>query len=1056
MVETFIRRPVLSLVISLIITLLGVLALFRLPVTQFPDIVPPSVVVTASYNGANAEVCEKAVATPLERAINGVPGMTYMNSVSSNNGVTLVQITFNVGTDPDQAAVNVQNRVTTVLDELPEEVIKAGVTTEKEVNSMLLYLNIMSKGNDMNEEFIFNFTDINVLPELKRIDGVGFVTIMGRREYSMRVWLKPDRMLAYNISSEEVIAALRRQNIEAAPGVTGENSGKDNQVKQYVLKYTGKFNTPEEYKQVVLKAEEDGGLVRLKDIADIEFGTVSYDMSSKTDGRPSASIMIKQRPGSNARDVINNIKAKMGELKETTFPPGMEYNYAYDVSRFLDASINEVMHTLFEAFVLVFIVVFIFLQDFKSTLIPALAVPVALIGTLAFLQLLGFSINILTLFALVLAIGIVVDNAIVVVEAVHVKMTEQGLDATEATVSAMKEISGAILAITLVMSAVFVPVAFLSGPVGVFYRQFSLTLAISIVISGINALTLTPALCALMLKHTHARKKKNVLDKFFAGFNKYYNKTESKFGSLVSRIAVRKPVTIAMLLFFLVAAWGANAILPSGFIPTEDQGMIYVNVTTPAGSTVERTEKVLDQLELVTKKMKSVENVSTLAGYSLMSDISGASYGMAMINLARWDEREQSVDEMIEELRQKSKHIADASIEYFAPPTVPGFGNASGFELRLLDKNRGGEMAKTADVTQKFLDSLKSHKVLAGAFTSFDPNFPQYLIHLDQEMAAQKGVSVDNAMSTLQTLVGSYYATNFIRFGQMYKVMLQAYPQYRAKPEDILQLHVKNEQGLMVPYSTFIKMERVYGPEQITRYNMYSSAMINGDARKGFSSSDAITAVEETAAKVLPRGYEIEWSGMTREQILSGNQAVYIFIICLVFVYLLLAAQYESFLLPLPVILSLPTGIFGAFLTLKLAGLENNIYAQVALVMLIGLLGKNAILIVEFAELRRREGYTVLEAAKSGAVSRLRPILMTSFAFIAGLIPLCVASGAGALGNRSIGTAAAGGMFFGTIFGVVLIPGLYVIFASIGHKKKPKQQKLQVVGHEHQMSHEPA
>ncbi|MCW3078678.1 MAG: Multidrug transporter AcrB [Segetibacter sp.] len=1046
----------MSLVISLIITLLGVLALFRLPVTQFPDIVPPSVVVTASYNGANAEVCEKAVATPLERAINGVPGMTYMNSVSSNNGVTLVQITFNVGTDPDQAAVNVQNRVTTVLDELPEEVIKAGVTTEKEVNSMLLYLNIMSKGNDMNEEFIFNFTDINVLPELKRIDGVGFVTIMGRREYSMRVWLKPDRMLAYNISSEEVIAALRRQNIEAAPGVTGENSGKDNQVKQYVLKYTGKFNTPEEYKQVVLKAEEDGGLVRLKDIADIEFGTVSYDMSSKTDGRPSASIMIKQRPGSNARDVINNIKAKMGELKETTFPPGMEYNYAYDVSRFLDASINEVMHTLFEAFVLVFIVVFIFLQDFKSTLIPALAVPVALIGTLAFLQLLGFSINILTLFALVLAIGIVVDNAIVVVEAVHVKMTEQGLDATEATVSAMKEISGAILAITLVMSAVFVPVAFLSGPVGVFYRQFSLTLAISIVISGINALTLTPALCALMLKHTHARKKKNVLDKFFAGFNKYYNKTESKFGSLVSRIAVRKPVTIAMLLFFLVAAWGANAILPSGFIPTEDQGMIYVNVTTPAGSTVERTEKVLDQLELVTKKMKSVENVSTLAGYSLMSDISGASYGMAMINLARWDEREQSVDEMIEELRQKSKHIADASIEYFAPPTVPGFGNASGFELRLLDKNRGGEMAKTADVTQKFLDSLKSHKVLAGAFTSFDPNFPQYLIHLDQEMAAQKGVSVDNAMSTLQTLVGSYYATNFIRFGQMYKVMLQAYPQYRAKPEDILQLHVKNEQGLMVPYSTFIKMERVYGPEQITRYNMYSSAMINGDARKGFSSSDAITAVEETAAKVLPRGYEIEWSGMTREQILSGNQAVYIFIICLVFVYLLLAAQYESFLLPLPVILSLPTGIFGAFLTLKLAGLENNIYAQVALVMLIGLLGKNAILIVEFAELRRREGYTVLEAAKSGAVSRLRPILMTSFAFIAGLIPLCVASGAGALGNRSIGTAAAGGMFFGTIFGVVLIPGLYVIFASIGHKKKPKQQKLQVVGHEHQMSHEPA
>lgn len=1056
MVETFIRRPVLSLVISLIITLLGVLALFGLPITQFPDIVPPSVVVTANYNGANADVCAKAVATPLERAINGVPGMTYMNSVSSNNGVTLIQVFFNVGTDPDQAAVNVQNRVTTVLDELPEEVIKAGVTTEKEVNSMLLYLNIMSKGNDMNEEFIFNFTDINVLPELKRIDGVGFVTIMGRREYSMRVWLKPDRMLAYNISSEEVIAALRRQNIEAAPGVAGENSGKDSQVKQYVLKYTGKFNTPEEYKRVVLKAEEDGGLVRLRDIADIEFGTVSYDMSSKTDGRPSASIMIKQRPGSNARDVINNIKAKMDELKETTFPPGMEYNYAYDVSRFLDASINEVMHTLFEAFILVFIVVFIFLQDFRSTLIPALAVPVALIGTLAFLQLLGFSINILTLFALVLAIGIVVDNAIVVVEAVHVKMNEEGLDATEATVAAMKEISGAILAITLVMSAVFVPVAFLSGPVGVFYRQFSLTLAISIVISGINALTLTPALCALMLKHTHGKKKLSFIDKFFAGFNRYYEKTERRFGGLVSKIAVRKPATIAMLLFFVVATWGANAILPSGFIPTEDQGMVYINVTTPAGSTVERTEKVLDQLELVTKKLPSVENVSTLAGYSLMSDISGASYGMAMINLAPWDKRENSVDELIEELQQKSKHISDASIEFFAPPTVPGFGNASGFELRLLDKNRGGELEKTAVVTQKFIEALKSHKVLNGAFTSFDPNFPQYLIHLDQDMAAQKGVSVDNAMSTLQTLVGSYYATNFIRFGQMYKVMLQAYPQYRSKPEDILQLHVKNDQGLMVPYSTFIKMERVYGPEQINRYNMYTSAMINGDARKGFSSSDAIAAVEETAAKVLPKGYEIEWSGMTREQILSGNQAVYIFIIVLVFVYLLLAAQYESFLLPLPVILSLPTGIFGAFLTLKLAGLENNIYAQVALVMLVGLLGKNAILVVEFAELRRRQGLTVIQAAKEGAVSRLRPILMTSFAFIAGLIPLCIASGAGALGNRSIGTAAAGGMFFGTVFGVVLIPGLYAIFASIGQKKKPKKHHLQAVHNGHEVKHEPA
>ncbi|WP_153798912.1 efflux RND transporter permease subunit [Foetidibacter luteolus] len=1046
MVETFIRRPVLSLVISIIITLLGVLALVTLPITQFPDIVPPSVVVTANYNGANAEVCAKAVATPLERAINGVPGMTYMNSVSSNNGTTLVQVFFEVGTDPDRAAVNVQNRVTTTLDEMPEEVIKAGVTTEKEVNSMLLYLNLISKDSSMNEEFIYNFADINVLPELKRINGVGFADIMGAREYSMRVWLKPDRMLAYNISTEEIIATLRAQNIEAAPGVAGENSGKDKQVKQYVLKYTGKFNTPEEYQNVVLKADANGSVLRLKDIADIEFGTVSYDMASKTDGKPSASIMIKQRPGSNAQEVIENIKNKMEELKSTTFPPGMDVNYAYDVSRFLDASIHEVLRTLVEAFILVFIVVFIFLQDFRSTLIPALAVPVALIGTLAFMQMLGFSINMLTLFALVLAIGIVVDNAIVVVEAVHVKMSEEHLPPLEATISAMKEISGAIVAITLVMSAVFIPVAFLSGPVGVFYRQFSLTLAISIVISGINALTLTPALCALMLKHNTGKKKKNLLQRFYGAFNKGYNKTEKKYGSMVAWMAGRKMVTLILFVGFCLATWGMSAILPSGFIPTEDQGMIYVNVTTPPGSTVDRTEKVMDEIETAAAEFEVVENISTLAGYSLMSDISGASYGMAMINLKMWEERDETVNALIKKLQDKTKHITDATIEFFAPPTVPGFGNASGFEMRLLDKNRGNSLDETAKVTKDFIEAMRNDKIIGSAFTSFDPNFPQYLIHVDQEMAAKKGVTIDNAMSTLQTLLGSYYATNFIRFGQMYKVMLQAYPTYRSKPEDILNLYVKNDKGEMVPYSTFIRLERVFGPEQITRYNMYTSAMITGDAAEGYSSGQAIEAIQKLAAEKLPRGFDYEWSGMTREQILSGNQAVVIFIIVLVFVYLLLAAQYESFALPMPVILSLPTGVFGSFMFLKLAGLENNIYAQVALVMLVGLLSKNAILIVEFAIQRRKQGLSILEAAKEGAISRLRPILMTSFAFIAGLIPLCIASGAGAMGNRSIGTAAAGGMLIGTVFGIFLIPGLYVVFAQLAERKGKK--KKTVVKHE--------
>ncbi|GAB2953659.1 efflux RND transporter permease subunit [Hymenobacter coalescens] len=1041
MLALFIKRPVLSLVISLIFVLLGGLAFFSLPITQFPEIVPPSVTVTAKYTGANAEVCAKAVATPLERAINGVPGMTYMSTVTSNNGITAIQVFFEVGTDPDLAAVNVQNRVTTIIDELPEEVIKAGVTTEKEVNSMLLYLNVMSDDPSADEEFIYNFADINILQELKRIEGVGRAEIMGSREYSMRVWLKPDRLLAYNVSADEVVDAIRAQNVEAAPGQTGESSGRTAQMLQYVLRYTGKLFQPEQYRSIVVRANSDGSVLRLQDVAEVEFGTLSYGMASKTDGRASAAIMLKQRPGSNAREVIENVKTRMAELKGTSFPPGMTYNISYDVSRFLDASIHEVLRTLFEAFLLVFVVVYLFLQDWRSTLIPALAVPVALIGTLAFMQLFGFSINLLTLFALVLAIGIVVDNAIVVVEAVHVKMHEEHLSPRKATLAAMQEIGGAIVAITLVMTAVFVPVAFMSGPVGVFYRQFSLTLAISIVISGVNALTLTPALCAIMLKPSHAiegdtadapdGKRPGLLARFFAGFNRYYDRVARGYESLLRRLAPRRAVTLGLFALFCAATWGLSTILPSGFIPTEDQGMIYVNVTAPAGATVERTEKVLDQIQQQAAQLGPVESVTTLAGYSLLNEVAGASYGMGMINLKAWDQREQSVDELIAELRKRTAGIRDARIEFFSPPTVPGFGNSSGFELRVLDKTGRGDLQQTADATNKFITALAKTPEIGAAFTTFDPNFPQYLIHVDQEMAAKRGVTVDRAMSTLQTLLGSYYASNFIRFGQMYKVMVQAAPNYRTAPEDVLKLYVKNDRGEMVPYSTFLTMERVYGPEQLTRYNMYTSAMLNGDAAPGFSSGEAIQAAERVAKQELPRGFSYEWSGMTREQILSGNQAVYVFLMVIVFVYLLLAAQYESFLLPLPVLLSLPTGVFGAFLSLKLLGLENNIYAQVALVMLIGLLGKNAILIIEVANQRRQQGASVLDAAIEGAVSRLRPILMTSFAFIAGLIPLCIASGAGALGNRSIGTAAAGGMLIGTLFGVVLIPGLYVLFAAL-------------------------
>ncbi|MFN8115416.1 MAG: efflux RND transporter permease subunit [Bacteroidia bacterium] len=1037
MLKKFIQRPVLSLVISLFITLLGLLALSQLPVTQYPDIAPPAVSVTTKYTGANAEVSAKAVVTPLERAINGVPGMAYMTSVSGNDGTSIIQVYFKVGTDPDLAAVNVQNRVATVLDELPEEVIKAGVSTEKEVNSMLMYLNLVSSDSTLDEKFIYNFADINVLAELKRIDGVGFADIMGQREYAMRVWLKPQRMDAYEISAEEIIQSLRAQNVEAAPGKVGESSGKHPQALQYVLRYTGKLTQKEQYENIVIKVSETGEMLRLKDVADIEFGSLDYDVLSKENGKPSAAIILKQRPGSNASEVISNIKERLEFLKASSFPPGMDYTISYDVSRFLDASIHEVIKTLLEAFLLVALVVFLFLQDWRSTLIPVLAVPVSLIGTFAFMQLFGFSINLLTLFALVLAIGIVVDNAIVVVEAVHAKMEENHSDPKTATMQAMGEIGGAIVAITLVMSAVFIPVAFLDGPVGVFYRQFSVTMAISIVISGINALTLTPALCAIMLKNHHQHPKpKNLLSRFFDGFNRYYDSIALKYRRVLNLIVNRRVVTVGALVIFCLATWGVGKILPTGFIPTEDQGTIYVNVTTPVGATLERTEKVMGEIDDVAKTIEAIESISTLAGFSMMTDGSGASFGMSTISLKPWKDRKQTANDIIAVLQEKTKHIKDAEIQFFPPPAVPGFGNASGYELRLLDKTGSGNLKETYKVTKDFMEAVGKRKEVKSIFTSFNPTFPQYLIHIDQDVAAKKGISVDNAMSNLQTLMGSYYATNFIRFGQMYKVMLQSDPKFRAQPEDILKLRVKNKNGEMVPYSIFSKIERVYGPEQLTRYNMYISAMLNGEAADGYSSGDAIKAIEEVAKEKLPRGYSYEWSGMTREEILSGNQVVVIFAICLLFVYLLLSAQYESFLLPLPVILSLPVGIFGSLFILYILGLENNIYAQVAMVMLIGLLGKNAILIIEFAILKQKEGRTVLEAAIEGAIARLRPILMTSFAFIAGLIPLMLASGAGAIGNKTIGSAAAGGMLFGTLFGVVIIPGLYVLVASISERRK--------------------
>ena len=1035
MFNKFIKRPVLSIVISIIITLLGALAIVQLPITQFPSISPPKVNVSAEYPGANGELMIKSVVIPLERAINGVPGMKYFESQAGNDGVCSINIVFELGTDPNIASVNVQNRVAAVLNKLPPEVVKQGVKITREESNMLMYINVYSKDTSMDVNFLYNFADINLLADLKRVDGVGFADILGNREYAMRIWLKPDRMLAYSVSAEEVLKALDEQNLEAAPGKTGESSGKKSQTFQYVLKYPGRYSTKEGYENIVLKSNPNGQILRSKDVADVEFGSTYYDLSSKLNGKPAASIMIKQSYGSNASAVISNIKQKMEEIKASSFSKGMDYEISYDVSKFLDASIEKVLHTLLEAFLLVSLVVFIFLGDWRSTLIPAIAVPVSLIGTFFFMQFFGITLNLITLFALVLAIGIVVDNAIVVVEAVHAKMEENNLEAQAATELAMSEISGAIIAITLVMAAVFIPVAFMSGPVGIFYRQFSVTMATSIILSGVIALTLTPALCASMLKNTHGAKKKNSwLNRFLNGFNNWFNKVLGKYTKLLSLIVNRRMVTILTLIAFCLGTWKLSSNIPAGFIPNEDQGMFYAIILTPPGSTLERTNEVLGQIQKVANSMEDVKSVSTTAGFEILTEGTEACSGTVLVNLKSWDERKHSVDEAMKILEEKTKDIKGATIEFFPPPAVPGYGAAGGFELRLLDKAGSGDYKKMEEVSKAFTKELNKRKELTSVFTFYNASFPQYMLHVDNDKAQQKGISIDNAMSNLSTLIGSEYASSFIKFDRQYKVMVQALPQYRALPQDILKLYVKNDRGEMVPYSAFMTVDKVYGLEEITRHNMYNSSEISGGAAPGYSSGSAIQAITEVAKEKLPRGFGIDWAGISKDEVGRGNQAIYIFLICLIFVYLLLAAQYESFILPFPILLSLPTGIFGAFLLLQILGLENNIYAQVAMIMLIGLLGKNAVLIVEFAVQKHRAGMTVMQAAIAGASVRLRPILMTSFAFIAGLIPLVVATGPGAIGNRTIGSAAAGGMLLGTIFGVLIIPGLYFIFARISEK----------------------
>jgi HAE1 family hydrophobic/amphiphilic exporter-1 len=1035
MFNKFIQRPVLSIVISLIIVFLGVLAMTSLPVTQFPSISPPKVNVTAAYPGANGELMIKSVIIPLERAINGVPGMKYMASDAGNDGEATIQVVFNLGTDPNQASLNVQNRVASVVNKLPPLVVREGVKITREESNMLLYINLYSKDTATDQKFLFNFADINVLSELKRVDGVGVADIVGNREYAMRIWLKPDRMLAYKISAEEVMEALSQQSLEASPGKTGESSGKRSQSFEYVLKYSGRFTTKEQYDNVVLRSSSDGEILRLKDVANIEFGSSMYDIYSNLNGKPSAAIVLKQSYGSNASDVIKNVKAKMAEIKANSFPKGMDYEISYDVSKFLDASIEKVIHTLVEAFILVGLVVFLFLGDWRSTLIPAIAVPVSLIGTFVFMQYFGITLNLITLFALVLAIGIVVDNAIVVIEAVHANMETKNMSPRAATKLAMHEISGAIVAITFVMAAVFIPVAFMSGPVGIFYRQFSITMATSIILSGVVALTLTPALCAMMLKNTHGKKKKFLLNRMLDGFNNWFNNLTGSYRGLLVKIANKRVLTFVMLIAFCVGIFFLNNSVPSGFIPNEDQGMFYAVIQTPPGSSLERTNQVAERLQKIAEGIEDVQSVSALAGYEILTEGTGANAGTCLVNLKSWDERKHNVQQVLTELEEKTKDITGATIEFFPPPAVPGYGAAGGFELRLLDKGGSGDYKKMETVNNDFVKELNKSPKLASVFSFYSASFPQYMLKVDNDLAQQKGISIENAMNTLSTLLGSNYEISFIKYDRQYKVIVQASPEYRALPGDILKLYAKNSRDEMVPFSDFMKMDKVYGLSEITRHNMYNASEISGSAAPGYSSGEAINLINEVAQKTLPRGFAIDWAVISKDEVARGNQAVYIFIICLAFVYLILAAQYESFILPMAVILSLVAGVFGAFLFLKLFGLENNIYAQVAMIMLIGLLGKNAVLIVEFGVQKHKGGATVLEAAIEGSVVRFRPILMTSFAFIAGLIPLVFASGPGRIGNRTIGTSAAGGMLFGTVFGVLIIPGLYYIFGRLAEKR---------------------
>jgi HAE1 family hydrophobic/amphiphilic exporter-1 len=1080
------HRPALAIVISILLLFLGMLGIKMLPIAQFPDIAPPTVMVSISYPGASANVLVESVLIPLEQSINGVQNMRFITSSATSAGEAAIIIYFEPGTDPNINVVNVQNRVNIVLFQLPPLVVREGILVSQVVPSMLMYVNIFSTDKNADQKDLFNFANVYVMPRLKRIKGMGIPRNLGNRIFSMRVWLDPDRMRAYKLSSDDVMKALQEQSIIGSPGRLGQATGKTSQSKEYVLTYVGRFNKPEQYANIILKANPQGEILRLKDIGEVELGPQFFDIYSDINGNPAASIVLKQAPGSNAAEIIDEIKKELELIKKESFPPGMDYEFAYDVSKFLDASIKKVLHTLLEAFILVSLVVYMFLGDLRSTLIPTLAVPVSLVGTFFFLLFFGISINLITLFAMVLAIGIVVDNAIVVVEAVHAKMAQKHLSPYRATTEVMHEISGAIIAITLVMTSVFIPVTFIPGAVGTFYREFGITMATSIILSGLVALTLTPVLCAMILKpHGHAvpddthtspdtetsneeRPRSLGVKLLFAlgglavlggitylayelwgpvgflfvllpllrgPFDRAVVKVTGGYAALLRRIVARRALTSFIVLGFGYAIYVVNTHLATGFIPGEDQGIIYAVLQTPPGSTLEYTNAKSHELETIAKEIEEVTSVTSLAGYEVLTEGRGSNSGTCIINLKNWSDRTRTAREIIDVLEVKGRRISNVKLEFFEPPAVPGFGTAGGISMLVLDKTFSADYQHLDAVTKEFMDGLKERKEVTNLFTFYAANYPQYELIINNDMAMQKGVSIKAAMDNLNILIGSTWEQGFIRFNQFYKVFVQAKPKFRRYLEDLNQLFVKNEKGEMVPYSAFMSIKKKQGLNEITRYNLYTSAPIQCAPAAGYSTGQAIQAIKEVGAKTLPRGFDVGWFGLAYDEERKGNEAFYIFLIVVAFVYLVLVGQYESFILPLAVILSLPVGLFGSFLFLQVMGLANDVYAQIGLVMLVGLLGKNAILIVEFAVQRRLEGVSLQQAAVEGARQRFRPIQMTSFAFIAGLLPLVVATGPGAIGNRTIGTAAAGGMLSGTVIGILVIPGLYYLFARIADKR---------------------